>query len=264
MRFVCVVGLAAGLLSLGTVANAAAEVFSTGGFEGYDIGTVVGQSIAGGASGGAVWQSDSAGEADPDVVLDPTASGRGKVLRLDPKGQTTRTWTGAWLGLDDLVAKGHKQVVVSWDQYRTTLNQAIFSNDAPDLESWFAFEFPLAFGGPRLYPNGIVSDPGLLLKSGVWQTVTIGLDFETHRLWGRLSDASSPQGDLVQNIEFEGDMMRGVNFEAFGTDLGAPNGPNYIDGLVVKGGTDEIPEPASAALLAAGLSALVARRRRAS
>jgi hypothetical protein len=268
MRTLLATGIVASLAVLAPAARAA-EVLGVDGFEKYDLGTVVGQGILGGATGGPTWVGDTSNpwgsvtpQPDPDIIQDPTQSGRGKVMRLDPAGLSTRDWTGAFLPLGDLVAKGHRKVSISWDQYRTTLNQTIFVSEAVDQSGWFAYQYPLSADKILIHPNGNLFDPGLELSAGLWQSISVSLDYDTMLLSASIADALNPGGAKVAGLSFQGSTFLGADFENFATNLGAPNGPNYIDNLVVIGGTTEVPEPATSVLLTAALPMLAARRRK--
>jgi hypothetical protein len=224
-------------------------------FETYDYGTVVGQSINGTMGGGApYWQYDSsdllpggpvADQAEPSIVDDPTGSGRGKVLKVDPQATSNADWTGVWLPLNDLVAfRGIRRITVQWDQYRTTLDQELFVSEHPDFDGWYARHYGIVY--QSWFPSGNLLDDDIPVQAGKWQTFKTILDFGTPgagtvNVTGTIdgvptATATIPVTDIVESF-------RGFNLTCFATGRGYPNGPNYFDNIRITGVTITPPTP---------------------
>jgi len=236
-----------------TAGSASAEVFDTGGFEGYTLGSVIGQSVGGGYTGAPEWELDAMGRPPviPKIVVDPTNSGRGQVLDLTPGPVNTSDWTGVYLPTGELAGGG--VVTVSWEQYLGTTNHSIFIAETTDQSGWYGYQYPLSVP-PMFHPNANLTDPGQELKAGVWQQFNLTLDFINGSVTSVVdgSPVTVPLYSMWNNF-------RGLDIEVFSTPF---DGAVYFDNIVVTGGTGEIPEPATLALVAFGLAPALARRRR--
>lgn len=250
--------LAATLLVVGP---ASAFVADTGGFEGYDLGSVVGQSIRGGA-GTPAWQAfSSPNQPDPQIVDlattgDAALAGRGKVLSFSPEGFTSGAFTGAFLPLGDLVAAGSDRITVQFDQYRVPTAQELFISEAPEVftTGWAARQYGL---NGRFYPNDdLVSSPSLPLKAGVWQSVRLDLDY-ANLLATLTLDGQTTEATALDTMD---PTFRGLALAAFATARTPNTGPNYFDNLVITT-NGAIPEPGTLALLTLGVLPLLRRKR---
>ena len=229
MKHLLTVLALSGLLVLSASAD---TVFDTGGFEGYALGNLPGQFG---------WLDDTTNPAYGlvQVVNDPTGSGMGKVISLDPPGTA-----GGWLGAARPFGPSTMSpVIIEWDQWRTDTNDNLWVADTVAFDGWWAMQWD---------QNGQASsylfEFGVPVGTLAWQHVIYTLDTAagtaTVEIVGTGSH-SSPQPDLA---------IDGIVFEMEPTDAGGAGGPLLIDNLIVT----QIPEPATLALL--GLLALLRRR----
>lgn len=254
-----ITGCVLGVAIIAALPARADIVFDTGGFEAYNLGAVAGQHN---------WQNDSSASQPAPTIYEDAFTMQGtkphnKVLKVDPSSLSTNDYSGAFLPFgQNLITPGTKKLTITFDQFRGTLSQAAFILEAPGSRvnsSWLGYEYPLDVN-PSFYPTGVVSDAGVPLAAGQWQTVNIMLDLDKQEVSASVDGvfpAINPQPiGLPALTEFSG-----IGFRVYGTNRGTPNGPNYVDNLVVTG-TSEVPEPTSLVLMATALGPILLKRRR--
>ncbi len=209
-------------------------VYDVGGWEGYALGDLPGQFG---------WEEDTdGGYPMAQIVADPTGSGMGNVLELDPPGNS-----GGWQGV--AIAFGPTTapiVTIEWDQWRADVGDNIWYADNKDFGRFWAMQWDQNGGAFARQFNGAVA-----LTPGQWQHISYTLDFTTGVASVDVDGAVNTDAALGAG---EGP-LRGWVFEMEPTAV-AGDGPAYIDNLVVT----EVPEPGLLALLAVGLGWI--RRRR--
>lgn len=246
-------------------ARADAVMYSTGGFENYTLGSVVGQTVSGGAGAAPNWQRFSAaGQPDPMIVdfastNDPALVGRGKVLSVQPTGTTSGYYSGAFLPLGDLVSAGSGVITITFDQYRLPMAQELYvkENNTTSPSGWELREYGL---NERVYAyNDLRRAPSLPLLTGVWQSVRVDLDYNTMLV------SLTVDGQSVGPVTFRSPqpVFRGLGISAYATSRTPNQGPNYFDNIVISTDNGEvIPEPGTLALLGMGLLPLVRLRKK--
>jgi hypothetical protein len=244
--------------------RARAVVITTGGFEGYTLGSVAGQGIDGGPTGPPAWQAfSSPNQPTPAIVdfattNDPALADRGKVLIVQPTGTNSADYSGAFLPLGDLVAQGHKKITIEFDQYRRPIAQELYiGENAEEFPTgWDAREYGL---NGRIYPtDDLLGSPSLALTPAVWQHLRFDLDYNTHLVTLTMGGATAGP----TTFETNDDTFRSPALYAFATSRTPNEGPNYFDNIVLTAdGTPPIPEPATLSLLALGLLPLARKRR---
>lgn len=164
-----------------------------GAFEGYDLGLVAGQKVAGGAAGEgeSAWATYYDGyfgpplPEDSSVIADPTGAGEGKVLKLavESDGQS-RT---AHIPLSELAATwdGDSPVTVEWDFFLSTSNPdypaglwVMHNVDAydgwPASGSWYSYTYPVHDSGAAAWLiNANAAGIHLDCSVNTWHTASL-------------------------------------------------------------------------------------------
>jgi len=212
----------------------AADLYNSGGFEGYSLGDLPGQD-------GWVDDTTSPDYGKVQVVNDPTGSGMGQMIALDPPGTA-----GGWLGAYRPVSPSTLPIVtIEWDQYRTGITDNLWVADAIAFDGWWAMQWDQNFQASSYY-----FEFGVPVSANVWQhvkyTIDTALGTATVDIAG-VGSFTSSQPDTVIN---------GIDLELEPSESGGADGPMYIDNLSMS----QLPEPASLMLLALGGLLLVRRR----
>lgn len=220
--------------SLALVAgSASAQIYDSGGFEGFTLGDLPGQ-------GG--WFDDTVGGYSPaQVMLDPTGAGMGNVVMLDPPG-TAGGWQGIAINLGLLTGNA---VIVQWDQYRTDLNDNVWMADTVAFDNWWAIQWDTSLG-----IHAETFGPSVGLQAGIWQHITYTFDFAAGLVTVDV-DGASVSGSLAAGA------IHGWVFEYEPGDFAGEGGPFYIDNFVVT----QVPAPGALGLIGLGVLAGVRRRR---
>ncbi len=188
-------------------------VWSSGGFEAYAPGDLVGQDN---------WQDDTS---DPNygvvqIVSDPTGAGMGAVMMIDPPG-TGGGWLGAYRPLASPPTE--RYVVIEWDQYRTGLTDNVWYADSLAWDGWWAMQWDANGQASSYY-----FDFGVALTAGVWQHVTYVID-TVGQTATVIVDGEAYTGPSVMPDT----SIDGILFEVEPTESGGADGPMYIDNLVI-------------------------------
>lgn len=213
--------------------SASAQIYDSGGFEGFLLGDLPGQ-------GG--WFEDTAGGYSPaQVMLDPTGAGMGNVVMLDPPGTA-----GGWQGIEiDFGPLSGNLVTVQWDQYRTDLNDNVWMADDASFSGWWAIQWDTSLG-----IHAETFGPSVGLQTGIWQHITYTFDFGGGLVTVDVN-GTSVSGSLSASE------IRGWAFEYEPGEFAGEGGPLYIDNFVVS----QVPTPGSIGLMGLGLLAAARRRR---
>ncbi len=223
---------AAAVLAL--VAGAAsAQVYDSGGFEGFVHGDLPGQDG---------WFEDTAGGYSPvQIMLDPTGAGMGNVAYFDPPGTA-----GGWQGIEiDFGPLTGNPVVVQWDQWRADLNDNLWMADDHQFGGWWAIQWDTS-----LSIHAETFGPEVGLQNSVWQHITYTFDFAAGLVTVDV-DGLSATGSLAYSS------INGWAFEYEPGDFAGEGGPLYIDNFMVT----QVPTPGSLGLIGLGVLAAMRRRR---
>ncbi len=211
------------------------SLYDSGGFEGYSLGDLPGQDG---------WVEDTTDPAygKVQVISDPTGSGMGQVIALDPPGTA-----GGWLGAARAAGPSTLPIVtIEWDQYRTGLTDNLWVADSTAFDGWWAMQWDQNAQASSYY-----FEFGVPVATNVWQHIKYTIDNAAGTAMVEIAGVgswSSAQPDTA---------IDGIVFELEPTEAGGEDGPLYIDNLSMS----QLPEPASLGLLALGALLLVRRRR---
>ena len=192
------------------------EVLYSTAFEDFALGDAAGQKE---------WQLDNWGSitASPQIVNDPTGTGHGRVLALQPPGNDTSGWQGVFKPL----TRTRQIVTMEWDQWRQDTKDYV---GVADEFRWWSGWYADQNGGNiwAAAENGTA----IPLTTGQWQHVRYTFDM----LVG------------VVTVDVDGTVatttMADKAIDAFDIQMGptaaGDGGPLYLDNLVIKQGD---PDP---------------------
>lgn len=228
--------LSIAVILLATLTSAqAADLYNSGGFEGYAVGDLPGQ------DGWVEDTTDPAAYGMVQVVSDPLGPNTGKMIMLDPPGTA-----GGWLGAFRPVGPATLPIVtIEWDQYRTGLTDNLWYADVMEFDGWWAMQWDA-----NSQASSYFFEFGVPLTANTWQHVKYTLDYTNQTATVEIAGVGS-KSSAMPNVP-----VRGIAFELEPTESGGADGPTYIDNLLIT----QTPEPATLALLS--LVGLAATRRR--
>jgi hypothetical protein len=230
LRYAMCVGLVLAVVS----PLMAADLYNSGGFEGYSLGDLPGQD-------GWVDDTTSPDYGKVQVVTDPTGSGMGQMIALDPPGTA-----GGWLGAARAAGPSTLPIVtIEWDQYRTGTTDNLWVADKVAFDGWWAMQWD-----SNSQASSYFFEFGVPVSTNIWQHVRYTIDTVAGTAMVEITGVgswSSAQPDKA---------IDGIVFELEPTEAGGADGPMYIDNLSMS----QLPEPASLMLLALGGLLLVRRR----
>ena len=198
--------------------------FDSGGFETYSYGDLPGQNGFQDMSFDAD-PNDALVVIPPQVIDDPTGSGMGKVVEMDPPHEPDPNdysgWSGYYRPLDAPVTTG--LFSIAWDQYRPDGGDNVWISDDPVWDGWWAIEWDSSGAGS--------------LSTYEWQEF-IPLTFNT---WQHIQYKYDLDNDIVVLI-VDG-VVKQVSYadpdgiEGLYTDITdtfvTGDGPIYIDNLIM-------------------------------
>ncbi|HOW71656.1 MAG TPA: putative Ig domain-containing protein [Phycisphaerae bacterium] len=195
-------------------------VYDSAGFEGFLLGTVVGQDG---------WARDNAGtpQPDPEIVKDPTSSGHGKVLSFAPTGTSPDDYTSYMGAVRAAAADTGAGVTIEWDQYFTDTKGFMWLADNVSYNGWYT----VMHNGSGLL--GTSGDSGkIAVTPGVWQHVAYIFNPAAGTVTLQLGDQSATAGTSDVSIA-------GIDFEVGPGASGS--GPLYVDNVVIRQGPAPTP-----------------------
>lgn len=230
----------------------AVDLIDVQGFEGYSIGNLSGQD---GWTTAGLWGDRPVG----DVVIAEGPGGSGKVMAF--RNAQTESSAQKLLGFD--AAATHRYIISNFDYYRdgTGIHNNFYWWPTGTNPYWgFAWDNNIAEPS-KLYPFGQEG-------SRPWVAVTPQQWMNIYQIWDTQDGKGSAwvNGQLVaDNISIADPAKQAADGWFFGEWQTVGTGePVYLDNLKMIGVNDlnEIPEPATLALLAGALPLLGLRRRK--
>lgn len=205
----------AALLSNFGQTTAATPVYSTGGFEGYAGGDLPGQDN---------WVDDTSNPSFGfvQVVDDPTGTGHGKVISIDPLGIDDANYLGAYRAFD--APPTSRYVIYEWDQYRNGLSDNVWMADAIAYDGWWAIQWDGGGSAGAIFPFNF-NGGSMGLTDQTWQHIRYVFDTTTQVAQVFVgNDSRSAAYSGVADPDFDG-----IDFEVTPTAAGGEDGPIYID-----------------------------------
>jgi len=216
----------------------AAVLYDSQGFESplYNLGLLPGQDL---------WVSDStAGMGDPVVINDPTGSGMGQVVEIDPPGTEAGQWQGAYRPAGPSLPG---VTTIEWDQYRVDTGDNFWYADHIAWDGWWAIQWD---------QNGQASaqtwDFGVAIVLNKWQHVTYTFDTINQTVTVDIDGTSFTSPNAMTDPDVDG-----IDLEVEPTPT-AGDGPVLVDNVRITG---PIPEPSVFLLAGLGLLALLRRKK---
>lgn len=188
-------------------------VYSTG-FDGYTNGDLPGQD-------GWVDDTNNTAFGLVQVVDDPTATGHGKVMSIDPVGIDDASWLGAYRQFDALPTS--RYVIYEWDQYRNGLSDNVWVADSILYDGWYAIEWDGGGAAGAIFPYAF-SGGSMALTDLTWQHIRYVFDQTTNVAQVFVGADSRSSAYTVSDPDFDG-----IDFEVTPTAAGGEDGPIYID-----------------------------------
>lgn len=192
------------------------------GFESFTLGDLPGQQ-------GFIDMTSDDDPSDPYVVLppqiidDPTGSGMGKVIKMDPDhdpgdGEFSG-WSGFYKALDAPATSGYFSI--AWDQYRTDGGDNVWIADDSSFDTWWAIEWDSSGSGAI---STYEWNEFIPLTFNVWQHIQYKYDLDTG-IVVLLVD------DVVKEYAFaDTDGIEGLYMDITDSFV-VGDGPIYIDNL---------------------------------
>jgi hypothetical protein len=197
-------------------------VFDTNGFEDYDYGDLPGQD-------GFQDMSSDAHPGDPYVVIppqvidDPTGSGMGKVVEMDPPHDPDdySGWSGFYRPLDAPATTGVFSIV--WDQYRPDGGDNVWISDDPNWDGWWSIEWDSSGAGSI---STYEWQEFIALTFNTWQHIQYKYDLDNDVVILVVDD-------IVKQVSYgDPDGIEGLYMDITDTFVEG-DGPIYIDNLKI-------------------------------
>lgn len=171
--------------------------FDSGGFSGYNTGTVIGQH--GWVSTTYANGGDPNVYFDPTIVADPTGSGHGNVMLMNAPNGDMNGWVGAMVLLGTPITSD--KAIIEWDQYRVDLSDNIWYSDDGSYGGWWSLQWDQTHAA-----HAETFGASVPLTAGIWQHVkytfnipagTVQVDVDGIKAQGTTTDNS------IAGIELE-------------------------------------------------------------